>query len=266
MITQQQRQLSIFSSLFGKKKPEEKQPEPRFEKVPEKKEEVIQAKVEEPEKEPTRYHQATADKKKKQKQADAADTDRDIKQQIKSLDRSQEDNLYGKFKRQRKTVQERDQNLHLYLHPDLQNNSRVSIAKFESRAFKRGLDEGEAPFPVSPRIGPYEVEKPIFGTKNYYWCSCGMSRSQPFCDSSHFGTEFKPLKFSLDEKSKKIHMCGCKLSTQKPFCDGDTCKKLLTGEKFEAAERLLENDIQTSQKEFAEADYQVGDSGKNKEQ
>jgi len=50
-------------------------------------------------------------------------------------------------------------------------------------------------------------------------------------------------------------MCGCKLSTSKPFCDGDTCKKILAGEKFESAERLLENDIKTKEKDYAEADY-----------
>ncbi len=74
------------------------------------------------------------------------------------------------------------------------------------------------------------------GAKNYYWCSCGMSQNQPFCDSTHFGTAFKPLKFSLDERSENMHLCGCKLSTTKPFCDGDTCKKLLGGKTFDAAE------------------------------
>ena len=57
---------------------------------------------------------------------------------------------------------------------------------------------------------------------------------QPFCDSSHTGTTFKPLKFSLDEKSKSMHMCGCKLSSKAPFCDGITCEKLLNGETIKA--------------------------------
>ena len=72
----------------------------------------------------------------------------------------------------------------------------------------------------------------IFGAKNYYWCYCGMSRKQPFCDSSHAGTSFKPLKFSLDEKTKNMHLCGCKLTTQAPFCDGETCKKLMDGQNI----------------------------------
>jgi CDGSH-type Zn-finger protein len=96
----------------------------------------------------------------------------------------------------------------------------VIIEKFENRNFKRGLDEGEQPFPVQAKIGPYLVEKPVFGAKNYYYCSCGLSQNQPFCDSSHKGSAFKPLKFSLDERSERLHLCGCKLTSQAPFCDG----------------------------------------------
>ena len=64
----------------------------------------------------------------------------------------------------------------------------------------------------------------MFGSKNYHWCSCGMSKKQPFCDSrSHRGTKFRPLTFNLDERVSRIHICGCKLSSQAPFCDGVTC-------------------------------------------
>ena len=59
-----------------------------------------------------------------------------------------------------------------------------------------------------------------------------MSRKQPFCDSSHTGTAFKPLKFSLDEKASSMHLCGCKLSTKAPFCDTVTCQKLMNGERI----------------------------------
>lgn len=69
-----------------------------------------------------------------------------------------------------------------------------------------------------------------------------MSTNQPFCDSSHKGSEFKPLKFSLDERSERLHLCGCKLSTQAPFCDGATCKKLLAEETFSEAEAALNAD------------------------
>ena len=79
----------------------------------------------------------------------------------------------------------------------------------------------------------------MFGSKNYFWCSCGLSTKQPFCDSSHVGTNFKPLKFSLDEKASTMHLCGCKLSSNAPFCDTVTCAKLLRGESITVAEAEL---------------------------
>ena len=56
-------------------------------------------------------------------------------------------------------------------------------------------DDGEFPFPIQAKLGPYEAKDVIYGSKNYYWCTCGMSRKQPFCDKSHIGTSFQPLKF-----------------------------------------------------------------------
>jgi CDGSH-type Zn-finger protein len=126
------------------------------------------------------------------------------------------------------------------LHADLQAHPRVQIFKYESRIFKRGLQANETPFPLSPKLGPYLVEKPVFGAKNYYYCTCGQSSQQPFCDSSHKGSAFKPIKFSLDEKSERLHLCGCKLTSQAPFCDGKTCKKIVAGEPFEEAKRAYE--------------------------
>ena len=136
------------------------------------------------------------------------------------------------------TKKERDDNLaERFLHPDLASNERVSIKKFRRDNFKRGLQrhKGEQAFPCQPKIGPYEVKDVVFGAKNYYWCSCGMSNSQPFCDKSHIGTNFKPLKFSLDEKADTMHLCGCKLSTMAPHCDGVTCEKLMRGERINAS-------------------------------
>jgi CDGSH-type Zn-finger protein len=60
-----------------------------------------------------------------------------------------------------------------------------------------------------------EVEK----GKEYYWCACGLSKSQPFCDGSHKGSEFVPKKFVAEEK-KKIYFCGCKQSKNGVLCDG----------------------------------------------
>jgi CDGSH-type Zn-finger protein len=53
----------------------------------------------------------------------------------------------------------------------------------------------------------------------YYWCACGKSKNQPFCDGSHKGSEFSPIKVSLDE-NKKVAWCMCKHSNNPPFCDG----------------------------------------------
>lgn len=70
--------------------------------------------------------------------------------------------------------------------------------------------------PEMPQKAPYVVE---LDAGDYWWCACGRSRNQPFCDGSHQGTDFTPVKFTLTEK-KKIWLCGCKRSSDKPFCDG----------------------------------------------
>ncbi len=66
----------------------------------------------------------------------------------------------------------------------------------------------DTPFPV-------EVEQ----GKNYFWCACGRSTKQPFCDGSHKGTGFEPLKYTA-EKSKRVFFCGCKATENAPLCDG----------------------------------------------
>ena len=53
----------------------------------------------------------------------------------------------------------------------------------------------------------------------YYWCSCGQTKNQTFCDGSHQGTEFAPIQFVLDEK-KQVALCQCKYTNNDPFCDG----------------------------------------------
>ncbi len=57
----------------------------------------------------------------------------------------------------------------------------------------------------------------------YYWCSCGKSNNQPFCDGSHKGSEFTPEKVEIEEK-KKVALCGCKHSKNGAFCDGSHAK------------------------------------------
>jgi CDGSH-type Zn-finger protein len=53
----------------------------------------------------------------------------------------------------------------------------------------------------------------------YYWCSCGQSSNQPYCDGAHRGTEFTPVKFDLPE-AQRVALCNCKHTGNQPFCDG----------------------------------------------
>ena len=53
----------------------------------------------------------------------------------------------------------------------------------------------------------------------YYWCACGNSKNQPFCDGSHKGTEFSPVKVDIAAQ-RKVAFCGCKHTKGQPFCDG----------------------------------------------
>jgi len=59
--------------------------------------------------------------------------------------------------------------------------------------------------------------------KDYFWCQCGRSKSQPFCDGSHASTSITPIKFST-EKGGDAALCQCKSSGNAPFCDGSHAK------------------------------------------
>jgi CDGSH-type Zn-finger protein len=72
------------------------------------------------------------------------------------------------------------------------------------------------PAPQIAQKAPYALE---LVPGDYWWCSCGKSAKQPFCDGSHKGSEFSPTKFSVTE-AKKVWLCGCKHSAGAPFCDG----------------------------------------------
>jgi CDGSH-type Zn-finger protein len=73
------------------------------------------------------------------------------------------------------------------------------------------------------------MEKPIIAAKapkvmemepgKYFWCACGRSQHQPFCDGSHKDTGIHPVRVVIEEK-KEVHWCMCKQSKNKPFCDG----------------------------------------------
>ena len=74
--------------------------------------------------------------------------------------------------------------------------------------------------PEVAQKSPYVMETES-GT--YWWCACGKSQNQPYCDGSHKTTSFSPVKVEISE-SKKIAWCGCKQSENKPFCDGTHAK------------------------------------------
>ena len=66
--------------------------------------------------------------------------------------------------------------------------------------------------------GPYPIE--VKKDQKYFWCRCGLSKKQPFCDGSHKNvTEFKSLMYKADE-NQKLFFCGCKHTANPPFCDG----------------------------------------------
>ena len=66
----------------------------------------------------------------------------------------------------------------------------------------------KAPYPVKVEEG-----------KTYYWCACGLSAKQPFCDGSHKGSDFTPKPFTAD-KDASAFLCGCKQSKNGVYCDG----------------------------------------------
>lgn len=71
--------------------------------------------------------------------------------------------------------------------------------------------------PEIPAKSPFAVD--VQAGKDYWWCSCGRSANQPFCDGSHKGTGFTPVKYTAAADGK-VWLCGCKHSAKAPMCDG----------------------------------------------
>ncbi|MCW2308259.1 CDGSH iron-sulfur domain-containing protein [Rhodobium gokarnense] len=71
--------------------------------------------------------------------------------------------------------------------------------------------------PVIAQKGPYVVT--VEEGKSYFWCACGRSKDQPFCDGSHTGTGFLPVRWKADASGEQ-YFCGCKHTRTPPFCDG----------------------------------------------
>ena len=71
--------------------------------------------------------------------------------------------------------------------------------------------------PIVAQKAPYPVE--VSAGKKYFWCACGKSERQPFCDGSHEGTGFTPMTYTAEE-DKTLYFCGCKHTSGAPLCDG----------------------------------------------
>jgi CDGSH-type Zn-finger protein len=72
--------------------------------------------------------------------------------------------------------------------------------------------------PTIPQKAPYPVA--VEAGKDYWWCACGQSKNQPFCDGSHKATgAITPVKYTA-VASTTVYFCGCKHSAGKPLCDG----------------------------------------------
>ncbi len=71
--------------------------------------------------------------------------------------------------------------------------------------------------PVMAQKSPYAVD--VEAGRKYFWCACGRSRKQPFCDGSHKGTGLNPIAYEAAASETK-YFCGCKHTHKQPFCDG----------------------------------------------
>ena len=70
--------------------------------------------------------------------------------------------------------------------------------------------------PVVAQNAPYPIE--VEAGKSYFWCACGLSGNQPFCDGSHKDTGITPLKYTAAQ-TETLYFCGCKQTRNAPLCD-----------------------------------------------
>jgi CDGSH-type Zn-finger protein len=71
--------------------------------------------------------------------------------------------------------------------------------------------------PNIAQTSPYPID--VTAGRKYFWCACGKSDKQPFCDGSHQDTDFTPMSYTAEE-DKTLYFCGCKQTGRAPLCDG----------------------------------------------
>ena len=95
---------------------------------------------------------------------------------------------------------------------------RCSVSRFAAgvaacmESYAQRTKSAEIPLAAPIGIDVVEGEK-------YWWCTCGKSKNQPWCDGSHEGSDFAPAPWTATE-SRKVYVCACKHTKNAPFCDG----------------------------------------------
>lgn len=80
------------------------------------------------------------------------------------------------------------------------------------------MNDSTTTLPASPKLSPFYVE--LRPSQTVLWCSCGLSARQPYCDGSHRGTGFEPLRYTAGPEGEEVLLCACKRTCTPPHCDG----------------------------------------------